>query len=38
MENGQRDILPGDFILDVEAEHLTPSEFEEKYLSPDYDE
>lgn len=37
MENGQRDILPGDFILDEEAEHLTPSEFEEKYLSPDYD-
>lgn len=34
MEDGQRDILPGDFILDEEAERLTPSEFEEKYLSP----
>ena len=36
MESGQRDIRPGDFILDEEAERLTPSEFEEKYLSPDY--
>lgn len=34
MENGRRDILPGDFILDEEAERLTPSEFEERYLSP----
>ena len=34
----QREIGPGDLILDTEAGHYTPAEFEEKYLSPDYDE
>ncbi len=33
MENGQRDILPGDFILDVEAEHLTPANLK-RNISP----
>ena len=34
----QREIGPGDLILDTEAGYYTPAEFEEKYLSPDYDE
>ena len=33
----QREIGPGDLILDTEAGSYTPAEFEEKYLSPDYD-
>lgn len=38
MENGQREIEPGDLFLDIQAGHYTPEEFEEKYLSPDYDQ
>ena len=34
---GQREIGPGELILDTGAGYYTPSEFEEKYLSPDYD-
>ena len=34
----QREIGPGDLILDTGAGSYTPAEFEEKYLSPDYDE
>ena len=30
-------IEPGDLFLDIEAGSYTPAEFEEKYLSPDYD-
>lgn len=33
----QREIGLGDLILDTEAGYYTPAEFEEKYLSPDYD-
>ncbi len=33
----QREIGPGDLILDTGAGSYTPAEFEEKYLSPDYD-
>ena len=33
----QREIGPGDLVLDTEAGYYTPAEFEEKYLSPDYD-
>ena len=35
--DGQREIEPGDLFLDIEAGRYTPAEFEEKYLSPDYD-
>ena len=35
--DGQREIEPGDLFLDIEAGSYTPAEFEEKYLSPDYD-
>ena len=34
---GQREIGPGELILDTGSGYYTPSEFEEKYLSPDYD-
>ena len=34
----QREIGPGDLVLDTGARSYTPAEFEEKYLSPDYDE
>jgi hypothetical protein len=34
----QREIGPGDLVLDIGAGSYTPAEFEEKYLSPDYDE
>lgn len=33
----QREIGPGDLVLDTAAGYYTPAEFEEKYLSPDYD-
>lgn len=36
-EDGAREIEPGDLFLDIEAGEYTPAEFEEKYLSPDYD-
>ena len=32
----QREIGPGDLILDTGAGYYTPAEFEEKYLCPDY--
>ena len=35
--DGQREIEPGDLFLDIEAGSYTPAEFEEKYLSPNYD-
>ena len=35
-QDTQREIGPGDLILDTEAGSYTPAEFEEKYLSPDY--
>lgn len=35
--DGQREIEPGDLFLDIKAGSYTPAEFEEKYLSPDYD-
>lgn len=35
--DGQREIEPGDLFLDIGAGAYTPAEFEEKYLSPDYD-
>ena len=34
---GQREIGPGELSLDTGAGYYTPSEFEEKYMSPDYD-
>ena len=37
MPNGQREIEPGDLFLDTGAGSYTPEEFEEKYLSPNYD-
>lgn len=37
MQNGEREIEPGDLFLDIEAGNYTPAELEEKYLSPDYD-
>lgn len=33
-----RDLKPGDLIMDTGAGYYTPAEFEEKYLSPDYDD
>lgn len=36
--DGQREIEPGDLFLDIEAGEYTPAEFEEKYLSPDYEQ
>ena len=30
-------LKPGDLVMDTGAGYYTPSEFEEKYLSPDYD-
>lgn len=37
LENGPRQLEPGDLVMDTGAGYYTPSEFEEKYLSPDYD-
>ena len=37
-QDTQREIGLGDLILDTGAGYYTPAEFEEKYLSPDYDE
>lgn len=37
-EQGWRSIDAGDFITGLGAAFLTPAEFEEKYLSPDYDQ
>ena len=37
-QDTQREIGLGDLILDTGAGCYTPAEFEEKYLSPDYDE
>ena len=34
---GQREIGPGELSLDTGAGRYTPAEFQEKYLSPDYD-
>ena len=32
-----REVYGGDLVLDTEGEMLTPEEFGEKYLSPEYD-
>ena len=37
-KQGQREIGPGDLVFDTGAGSYTPEEFEEKYLSPEYDE
>lgn len=37
LPEGKRVIEPGDFFMDTGAGYYTPAEFEEKYLSPDYD-
>lgn len=37
LADGPRDLKPGDLVMDTEAGYYTPAEFEEKYLSPDYD-
>ena len=37
-ENGERDVYDNDLLLDTEGMTLTPEEFEEKYLSPDYED
>ncbi len=34
---GQREIGPGELSLDTGAGYYTPSEFEEKYLCPEFD-
>ena len=38
LADGPRDLKPGDLVMDTGAGYYTPAEFEEKYLSPDYDE
>ena len=38
LADGPRDLKPGDLVVDTEAGYYTPAEFEEKYLSPDYDD
>ena len=38
LADGPRDLKPGDLVMDTGAGYYTPSEFEEKYLSPDYDD
>jgi len=35
--DGQREIGLGELVIDTGAGYYTPSEFEEKYLSPNYD-
>ena len=37
LADGPRDLKPGDLVMDTGAGYYTPSEFEEKYLSPDFD-
>ena len=37
MRQGRRDFGPVDLFLDTGNRTYTPAEFEEKYLSPDYD-
>lgn len=37
-EDGDRDVTGEDLIMDTQGKCLTPAEFEEKYLSPDYGE
>ena len=36
LADGPRDLKPGELVMDTGAGYYTPSEFEEKYLSPDY--
>ena len=38
LADGPRDLKPGDLVMDTGAGYYTPAEFEEKYLSPDYDD
>ncbi len=38
LTDGPRELGPGDLVMDTGAGYYTPSEFEEKYLSPDYDD
>ena len=37
LENGPRQLEPGDLVMDTGAGYYTPSEFEEKYLCPELD-
>lgn len=37
LENGPRELEPGDLVMDTGAGSYTPSEFEEKYLCPELD-
>lgn len=37
LENGPRELEPGDLVMDTGAGYYTPSEFEEKYLCPELD-
>lgn len=38
LSDGPRDLQPGELVMDTGAGYYTPAEFEEKYLSPDYDD
>lgn len=38
LADGPRDLKPGELVMDTGAGYYTPAEFEEKYLSPNYDE
>lgn len=35
--DGGKAILPGDFLYDLQEGFYTPAEFDEKYMSPEYD-
>lgn len=37
LENGPRELEPDDLVMDTGAGYYTPSEFEEKYLRPEFD-
>ena len=36
-ENESKPVYQGDFVDDLQEGYYTPAEFEDKYLSPDYD-
>lgn len=36
-EDGERDVYEDDFVIGADSEYLTPLEFGDKYLSPEYD-
>ncbi len=37
LEDGPRELEPGDLVMDTGAGYYTPSEFEDKYLCPELD-